>query len=78
MQLLLRQKDEIIKRKDEEYNKLRKVLEDAQRDLQNVMDMNTQYLNIITQLNQMQLGNSTLPLTHPEEKTIEVRQRSAL
>ena len=51
---LLRQKDAIIQRKDEEYGKLRKILQDTQNDMQGVLDLNSQYLAIIGQLNQMQ------------------------
>ena len=51
---ILKQKDAIIQRKDEEYAKLRKILSDTQNDMQGVLDLNSQYLAIIGQLNQMQ------------------------
>ena len=54
MENIIKQKDGIIKRKDEEYNKLRKVLEDTQNDLQSVLDLNAQYLGIISHYNQLQ------------------------
>ena len=69
LEILLREKDEIIKRKDEEYGKLRKILDDTQKDLQGVLDLNTQYLGIISQLNQLQgIG----PPVHVNEKSTEI------
>lgn len=50
---ILNEKDEIIRRKDTEYSKLRGILEDTQNDLHAILELNNQYLTIIGQLNQM-------------------------
>ena len=58
---LLKEKDAIIHRKDEEYGKLRRILADTQNDMQSVLDLNSQYLTIISQLNQMQMSAINSP-----------------
>lgn len=56
---LLKQKDHIIRKKDEEYGKLRRILEETQNDLHSVLELNNQYLTIISQLNQLQMTGVT-------------------
>ena len=75
---LLRQKDIIIQRKDEEYNKLKKILSDTQNDFQGILELNTQYLSIISQMNAMQLQTAVTPREMPQpvsEEVIKLEQK---
>lgn len=49
--------------------KLRKILDDTQKDLQGVLDLNSQYLNIISQLNQLQAIGSPIAINHDEKSS---------
>lgn len=78
MSNMLKEKDSIIKRKDEEYVQLRRVLQDTQGDLQNVLDLNAQYLAIISHYNQMQLTIQTAANALPEKSVAELEQKLSL
>ena len=76
MENIIKQKDGIIKRKDEEYNKLRKVLEDTQNDLQSVLDLNAQYLGIISHYNQLQRTSVQTPrMMDKSDAMLELEQK---
>ena len=76
MENIIKQKDGIIKRKDEEYNKLRKVLEDTQNDLQSVLDLNAQYLGIISHYNQLQRTSVQTPrMMDKNDVMLELEQK---
>ena len=68
---IIRQKDDIIRKKDDEYVKLRQILEDTQNDLQSVLDLNSQYLTIISQLNQMQFMGANTPRNADKSEALE-------
>jgi DNA repair exonuclease SbcCD ATPase subunit len=61
MDIIIKQKDDIIRRREEEYMKLRNILTVTQTDMQSVLDLNNQYLNIIGQMNQMQMTSAATP-----------------
>ena len=61
LKTILKDKDDILRRKDDDYEKLKVVLEDTQRDMQEILDLNSQYLTIISQLNQMQMAAAATP-----------------
>ena len=76
MENIIKQKDSIIRRKDEEYYKLRKVLEDTQVDLQSVLDLNSQYLGIIGHYNQMQRVSVQTPkMMDKNDVMLELEQK---
>ena len=52
---MLRDKDMVIQRKDEEYMKLREILDETQTEYQDMLELNSKYLDIIRQLNHMQV-----------------------
>ena len=52
---MLRDKDTVIQRKDEEYVKLREILDETQTEYQDMLELNSKYLDIIRQLNHMQV-----------------------
>jgi len=61
LEMIIKQKDDIIRRREEEYDKLKKIMTDMQDDLQSVLDLNNQYLGIIGQMNQMQMHQMPTP-----------------
>ncbi len=75
LESFLRGKDEIIKRKDEEYNKLRTLLEDNQNHLENVLDINNQYLLIISQFNAMQLNSNSTSTKQKDREIADLEQK---
>lgn len=76
LQGLLHQKDDIIKKKDREYTKLRTIVEETQNEMQGLLDLNSQYLTIISQLNQMQLNAASTPrIQGQSEEVAELQNR---
>ena len=55
---MLRDKDMVIRRKDEEYLKLREILDETQTEYQDMLELNSKYLDIIRQLNHMQVRDT--------------------
>ena len=55
---MLRDKDMVIQRKDEEYLKLREILDETQTEYQDMLELNSKYLDIIRQLNHMQVRDT--------------------
>ena len=59
MRQMLREKDSVIVRKDEEYGKLKEILDETQQEYQDTLELNSKYLDIIRQLNHMQVRRDT-------------------
>ena len=72
---IVKEKDSIIRRKDEEYTQLRKVLQDTQNDLQGVLDLNAQYLGIISHYNQLQLSVHHASQAMPTKSVAELKHK---
>ena len=75
MTTIIREKDSIIRRKDEEYVQLRSVLNDTQLDVQGVLDLNAQYLGIISHYNQMQLTVQASASRFPQKSVAELEHK---
>ena len=82
LQEIINEKDQLIKRKDAEYEKLKKLLDDTQKHMDNVLALNSQYLTIIGQLNTMHMAGVTpratekdMQLADLEQKLIEAEER---
>ena len=64
LRFLLTQKDKIMDKKDDDYTKLKKILSDTQNDLQSVLDLNSHYLEIISQFTKTQQNNNATQRTN--------------
>ena len=75
MRFVLIQKDKIMEKKDDDYAKLKKILADTQNDLQSVLDLNSHYLEIISQFTKVQQSNNQTQKTQlnsaEEERDME-------
>lgn len=56
---ILKMKDDLIRRKDDEYNKLRQILSDTQNEMESVLNVNSHMSTIISEMNAMQLAAAT-------------------
>ena len=71
MRQMLRDKDSVILRKDEEYAKLKDILDETTQEYQDTLELNSKYLDIIRQLNHMQVQMMATPRQQQELTVLE-------
>ena len=75
LEMIVKQKDDIIRRREEEYAKLKTIMLAMQDDLQAVLDLNNQYLGIIGQMNQMQMHSVATPRVQDKDTAMLEMER---
>ena len=72
---IIKQKDQTIRRNTQEYERLKKIREEIEADYQSQLDLNSQYLMIISQLDDMQRNGTRNPTEQDSADYAEIEEK---